>query len=130
MTMELKEIHELYEHLPEELVWHVLKFTRHPCAEIMRECFPCKYETCACYNNVIFIESGLWCLSNTYGLICGSCYEINKDEIQSANEQLYAEYLNEEGRYEEYLDEQRVDNYDYYNLHRDEYTEFTDSDSD
>ena len=130
MTMELKEIHELYEHLPEELVWHIRKFTRHPCAVIMRECFPRKYEIRAYCNNIIFIDFGLWCFSVTCGLICDSCYESKTDEIQRANEQLYTEYLNEEGRYEEYLDEQRVDNYDYYNLHRDEYTEFTDNDSD
>ena len=29
-------IGELYENLPVEIVWNIIKFTRHPCAELMK----------------------------------------------------------------------------------------------
>jgi hypothetical protein len=32
-------IEELRERFPEEVVWNILKYTRHPCAELIKEVF-------------------------------------------------------------------------------------------
>jgi Fe-S-cluster containining protein len=106
-------IGELYDKLPVEMVWNILKFSVHPCAEIMKKGFnKYPYMRCGLCCNVIFWDNHKWEHIGVHvkeidfydGILCGRCCETHDKHIRRAIE----------AQYEEYLDEQRVDNFDDY----------------
>ena len=84
-------IEELRERLPEELVWQVLKFTSHPCAELIKTCLDgWDYDICQCCDKMINMrkaESAF--LFHDVKTICGNCYHTDANGIVSNYEAYY-----------------------------------------
>jgi hypothetical protein len=115
---------ELRQRLPEELLWNVIKYMSHPCAEILKDglCTD-PYERCGYCRKIIFMKKGLWYYTCANGVICENCYAIHAEEIEREEEQ----------QYEEYLNEQRVDNFNFYvedEPYNSDSDSYTDSDTD
>ena len=96
-------IGELYEKLPVEVVWKILKFTPHPIAEVLKEGFRTDpYMICDFCENAIFLKTGKWSCQYTENMICGTCYAENAEELKREFERT------SQDRFEEYLNEQEV----------------------
>ena len=86
-------IGELREKIPDEIVWNILKFTRHPLAELIDKCFKqWYYDFCYCCEKIINMhkdESAF--LFHSIITICGNCYENDVNGIVSAYTRDYGE---------------------------------------
>ena len=97
-------IEELFNKLPDEVVWHVIKYLKHPIIEIIEEgILESSYINCDMCRKIIFLETGNW--KTTFNqTICGNCYITHRYEIE----------LEEYKRYNEYSEELREGIYGYY----------------
>jgi hypothetical protein len=76
---------EIVNKLPEELVWNVIKYLKHPCADMIDDTFnKWDYDICCCCEKIIFMrknESAF--LYYTVKTVCGNCYRTNAKDIIS-----------------------------------------------
>ena len=83
---------EFRERFPEEVVWNILKYTRHPCAELVEEVFlrGC-YDTCDFCRRPIFMSGMRWRCKRCC-LICEGCYEIRGEDFDRQDEPVVEGY--------------------------------------
>ena len=84
---------EILDNLPEELKWNVLKFSVHPCAELIRKCLDrWDYDVCYCCDKTINMNKAENAfLYHDVITICGNCYDTNAKDIVSNYKNDYGE---------------------------------------
>ena len=86
-------IEELRERLPEELVWQVLKYTRHPIAELVRDFIMWKTTECdCCERKIIRPWKGIYHLYGECVCICIECHDSDVNSTITNYKTTYTTY--------------------------------------